>query len=49
MVGDCGDPDDTFVKAGAIVVFTDDETLKVQHIIDPPAYAVPTVLGGTRR
>ena len=49
MLGDCGSPETTLIKAGAIVKFSSHPEVNIQRIIGTPAYAVPTVIAGTRR
>lgn len=48
MLQDCGDPDETFVKAGAIVKFIRHPEAEPK-IVGSPAYARPVILGGQRR
>ncbi len=49
MLGDCGSPETTLIKAGAIVKFSSHPEVKTQRIIGSPAYGVPTVIAGQRR
>ena len=49
MLSDCGSPETTGIKAGAIVRFSSHPEVKTQRIIGTPAYAVPTVIAGTRQ
>ena len=47
MLGDCGTPEITKIKAGAFVKFSAHPEAE-PRIIGTPAYGVPTVIGGTR-
>ncbi|MGE0374410.1 MAG: hypothetical protein AB7I48_11260 [Planctomycetaceae bacterium] len=47
MLGDCGTVDETKVKAGAIVKYAVHPEAE-SRLVGTPAYAVPTVIAGTR-
>ena len=49
MLGDCGFPNKSKIKAGAIIKFqSHPEVPNESRIVGSPAYAVPTVIDGTR-
>ena len=47
MIQDCGDPDETLIKAGAIVKFIKHPEAEPK-IVGSPGYAHPVVLGGKK-
>ena len=47
MVEDCGNPDRTGIKAGAVVNFILHPEAEPK-LVGSPAYASPVILGGTR-
>lgn len=47
MLQDCGDPDETLIKAGAVVKFILHQEAEPK-IVGSPAYTHPVVLGGKK-
>lgn len=48
MMQDCGNPNETKIKAGALVKFSTHPEVPESKIVGTPAYIYPVVLGGQK-